>query len=321
MTPINTIEDLARILRDQPTWAEALRSLLLTQDLLDLPGRFDRFVETQEETNRLTDRRLNAIEGQVGNLQGGQYERSVRTKALARSRFTLGFEVPHVALNPDGLTDPRLNSAIDQAIRNGLVSRDGCADLFEADMIISGEDNRHAVVEVSLTADRDGIDRAKTRAGIMAAVTGGGVPTVVHHVEAEPNPIGPGGSGRSGRLRHTVPVSLTQAGCHRHGIAPMTDDGPQGCCGSWQGFQQCGEWGLYRRELSQPIPGRQRRHRERCRTRWAPGQEVGTGLPRWQVVPGWGRMYCIWVGSELRGSPSQNLTASPVGTGRCRSAG
>ena len=193
MTTINTIEDLARILRDQPTWAEALRALLLTQDLLDLPGRFDRFVETQrefnqaqqkaneaqEETNRLTDRRLNAIEGQVGNLQGGQYERSVRTKALARSMIALGLEVPHVALNPDGLTDPRLNSAIDQAIRNGLVSRDGCADLFEADMIISAEDNRHAVVEVSLTADRDGIDRATTRAGIMAAITGGTVTPVV----------------------------------------------------------------------------------------------------------------------------------------------
>ena len=117
MTTINTIEDLARILRDQPTWAEALRALLLTQELLDLPGRFDRFVEAQrefnqaqqkaneaqQETNRLTDRRLNAIEerldridgrldrveGQLGNLQGGQYERTVRTKALARSRFTL----------------------------------------------------------------------------------------------------------------------------------------------------------------------------------------------------------------------------------------
>ena len=38
MTTINTIEDLARILRDQPTWAEALRALLLTQELLDLPG-------------------------------------------------------------------------------------------------------------------------------------------------------------------------------------------------------------------------------------------------------------------------------------------
>ena len=200
MTTINTIEDLARILRDQPTWAEALRALLLTQELLDLPGRFERFVETQrefnqaqQEANRLTDRRLNAIEermdrvegrldrveGQLGNLQGGQYERTVRTRALARSRFTLGFTGSYVALNQDGLTDPRLNRAIDQAIRNGLVSRDGCADLFEADLIISAEDNRHAVIEVSLTADQDDIDRAKTRAGILAAITEGAVTPVV----------------------------------------------------------------------------------------------------------------------------------------------
>ena len=200
MTTINTIEDLARILRDQPTWAEALRALLLTQELLDLPGRFDRFVEAQrefnqaqqeanqaqQETNRLTDQRLNAIEGrmdrvegQLGNLQGGQYERTVRTKALARSRFTLGFAGSYVAMNQDGLTDPRLNSTIDQAIQNGLASRAGCADLFEADLIISAENNRHAVVEVSLTADQDDIDRAKTRAGILAAITGGAVTPVV----------------------------------------------------------------------------------------------------------------------------------------------
>ena len=200
MTTINTIEDLARILRDQPTWAEALRALLLTQELLDLPGRFDRFVEAQrefnqaqqeaneaqrefnqaqQETNRLTDQRLNAIEGRLGNLEGGQYERTVRTKALARSRFTLGFAGSYVAMNQDGLTDPRLNSAIDQAIRNGLASRDGCADLFEADLIISAEDNRHAVVEVSLTAGQDDIDRATTRAGILAAITEGVVTPVV----------------------------------------------------------------------------------------------------------------------------------------------
>ena len=186
MTTINTIEDLARILRDQPTWAEALRALLLTQELLDLPVRFDRFVEAQQETNRLTDRRLNAIDGRLdridgrlGNLQGGQYERTVRTKALARSMIALGFEVPYVALHQDGLIDPRLTSAIAQAIRDGLVSREDSADLFEADLIISAEDNRHAVVEVSLTADRDDIDRAKTRAGILAAITSGAITPVV----------------------------------------------------------------------------------------------------------------------------------------------
>ena len=186
MTTINDISDLVRILREQPDWAEALRALLLTQELLDLPGRFDRFVETQrefnqaqQETNRLTDQRLNNIEGQLGNLQGVQYERNVRTKALARSVNSLGFDGPYVALNQDGLTDPRLTSAFAQAILNGLITRDAAADLFEADIIISAEDNRHAVVEVSLTADRDDIDRAKTRAGILADITGGSVTPVV----------------------------------------------------------------------------------------------------------------------------------------------
>ena len=72
-----------------------------------------------------------------------------------------------------------LQRRVAQAIRNGLVSQDGCADLFEADLIISALDNRHAVVEVSLTADRDDIDRAKTRAGILEAITEGAVTPVV----------------------------------------------------------------------------------------------------------------------------------------------
>ena len=185
MTTINTIEDLARILQDQPTWAEALRALLLTQDLLELSGRFDRFVqaqqefnsaqreanEAQQEFNRTTDQRLNAIEGRLGNIEGGQYERAVRTRALARSLNSLEFNRPHMALNQDGLTDPQLTSAIDQAIRNGTITRDNSAELFEADIIISAEDNRHAVIEVSITADQDDIERAKTRAGILETRT------------------------------------------------------------------------------------------------------------------------------------------------------
>ena len=179
MTPINTIEDLARILREQPTWADALRALLLTQELLDLPGRFDRFVETQQETNRLTDRRLNNIEGQLGNLQGGQYERDVRNKALARSMITLGFQGAYISLAQDGLTDPKLTSAIAQAVLNGSITPDGFVELFETDIIISADNNRHAVIEVSITADQDDLTRAKTRADILTAITNGTVTPVV----------------------------------------------------------------------------------------------------------------------------------------------
>ena len=246
---INTIEDLARILQEQPTWAEALRALLLTRELLDLPERFDRFVqaqqefneaqrktnqsqqefneaqsetnqsqqefneaqretnqsqqefneaqretnqsqqefnEAQRETNRLFSQKFDNIEGRLGNLEGAQYERTVRTKALARTQIVLGFEGARVTLNQEGLVDPQLNSSVARAVRDGHVTQDGYTDLFEADIIISARDNQHAVVEVSITADANDIDRASSRSGILTAVTGGTVTPVVITARLDP---------------------------------------------------------------------------------------------------------------------------------------
>ena len=56
MTTINDISDLVRILREDPAWAEAVRSVLLTQELQSLPERFDRFVELTRENNELVNR-------------------------------------------------------------------------------------------------------------------------------------------------------------------------------------------------------------------------------------------------------------------------
>ena len=183
---INTIEDLARILQEQPTWAEALRALLLTRELLELPERFDRSVQAQQETNRQFRQRFDNIEGRLGNLEGAQYERTVRTKALARTQIALGFEGARVALNQEGLVDPQLNSSVARAVRDGHVTQDGYTDLYETDIIISARDNRHAVVEVSITADANDIDRARSRAGILTAVTGGTVTPMVITARLDP---------------------------------------------------------------------------------------------------------------------------------------
>ncbi len=214
MTTINSLDDFLQALDENPQWREAVRSRILGEELLQLPVRFNAFVERvegfierftafmerteefmvqskefmertseileeQRAINQRTEQRLNVLEGNVGNLQGAQYERSVRTKALARSQNVLGFIAPYMALNQDGMTAPSLNNAVAQAIRSGTVTLDGSSDLFEADIIVSAEDNRHAVLEVSLTLDDEDIDRAKSRASIMAAVTGGTVTPAV----------------------------------------------------------------------------------------------------------------------------------------------
>ena len=62
MTTINTIEDLIRVLDENPEWAEALRSRLLTQELLELPARFAEYVEAN-------DKRMEAVEARLARLE------------------------------------------------------------------------------------------------------------------------------------------------------------------------------------------------------------------------------------------------------------
>ena len=284
MTSINDIADLARILKEQPEWADTIRSLLLSEELLNLPARFAEFVQLTQESNRITNERLGRLETVVGqlatrtgnletvvgqlatrtgnletvvgqlatrtgnletvvgqlltrtesletvvgqlltrtesletvvgqlltrtgnletvvgqlatqmqrmetrmgrlegrfsNFEGSDYERRVKTRALVRARDILGIENPYLALTQDGTIAPQLNSAIAQAIGKGAISREQSSDLYESDLIISDDSNRHSVVEVSLTADEDDVNRAKRRAGILRAATGGTVMPVV----------------------------------------------------------------------------------------------------------------------------------------------
>ena len=51
-TAIDTIEDLVRVLDDNPEWLEALRARLLSRELLELPNTFAKFAE---EVNRRFD--------------------------------------------------------------------------------------------------------------------------------------------------------------------------------------------------------------------------------------------------------------------------
>ena len=64
-TTINTIDDFARILRENPDWVDTLRALLLSKELLELPERFAEFVAA-------TNARLTRIEADVVELKEGQ---------------------------------------------------------------------------------------------------------------------------------------------------------------------------------------------------------------------------------------------------------
>ena len=72
MTTINDIADLVRILQDDPAWAEALRGVLLSRELLNLPEELANFARMVRENSEIVNRRLEQLEGDVAELKAGQ---------------------------------------------------------------------------------------------------------------------------------------------------------------------------------------------------------------------------------------------------------
>ena len=74
-TAVADIADLVKILREQPEWAETLRSVLLSKELLEMPenlaqltARFEEFVALQTETNQRVAEQLAQLTAQVAQL-------------------------------------------------------------------------------------------------------------------------------------------------------------------------------------------------------------------------------------------------------------
>ena len=125
MTTINSQEDFLRALSENPEWRAAVRAQILGEELLQLPARFNAFIEQmtafvaeQKEINARIAARLDSLESNVASLT-----RSV--DSLTRSVASLTTSVASLKNNVDRLTDDvgwlKGNSVKDAAIRDAGV--------------------------------------------------------------------------------------------------------------------------------------------------------------------------------------------------------
>ena len=119
MTTVNDFTDILRIIREQPEWGDALRSALLSKEVLELPQRLAEFSEAankrfdrlesdlaevkdgqarlESDVAELKDGQaqlestVSLLQGQVGNLRGSSYQLNVKTKiaSIVSQRFAL----------------------------------------------------------------------------------------------------------------------------------------------------------------------------------------------------------------------------------------
>ena len=182
MAAINTIEDLIQILDEHPPWLEALRSRLLTRELIELPERFAQFVEATERRFAAVDRRFDAVEHRLDTLEStvkglrddmgilkGAHARAVAVEDAASIARGLGLRRTRT-LTRDELWD------LTEAADTTDIAPNTLRSFRQADLIMEATDRAGATcyiaVEISFTANGRDTRRAIRNAEFLTRFTG-----------------------------------------------------------------------------------------------------------------------------------------------------
>ena len=196
MVTIHTSDDLLRLLAENPEWKAAVRREILTEELMNLPARFDRFAATTEQFQsdtqqaigelrqfnddqrqfntrvegfmERTDARFDRIEDDISNMRG-EYARNSAIREADFIAENMGFQMVRV-LTWDDLRD-FLRTADTTGIPVSQLQSFRRADLVIETIDVGGATN-YIAVEVSNSADERDTRRAIRNAGFLTRFTG-----------------------------------------------------------------------------------------------------------------------------------------------------
>ncbi len=201
---IETFEDILQALRERPEWLEELRRLILAEELLVLPQKFEafrigferfkkeEFLPLREQVDRiekdvavlkqdvailkqdvavlkkdvaLLKEEVAILKIDVADLKGDNFERKVRERAP--SYFGKLMRRCKV------ISHEELANILDDAVDNGVISESERDNAINIDVVVTGllrqerEKKVVAATEVSIKADRIDVERASERADII----------------------------------------------------------------------------------------------------------------------------------------------------------
>ena len=189
MTTINSQEDFLRALSENPEWRAAVRAQILGEELLQLPAKFDAFVEEQREFNasltasieelkeinraqrdineRLA-RNMDRIAHDIGQLRGW-FARLNAADFAPVIAYEMGMRMVRT------LERIELMNMAHDAVRGGT-PRDSLRSFVNPDVIIEATQadatTCYIAVEASYTADHRDADRALRNADFLTRFTG-----------------------------------------------------------------------------------------------------------------------------------------------------
>ena len=203
MVTINTPEELLRALRENPEWKEAVRREILTEELMNLPARFEQFVARTEQFVARTEQFVARTEQFIDEQR--QFNEAQRQFNTTVEGFMARTDQRFARMEGD-ISEMKDTHAIGKTVRDaegiahdmgykfirtlsisdllGMVTSNDTADLETrelrsfrlADLVIEATDGdgatHYIAMEVSYTADRRDISRTIRNAGFLTRFTG-----------------------------------------------------------------------------------------------------------------------------------------------------
>lgn len=189
---IATVEDLVRVLDEHPQWLEALRTRLLTRELLALPQTLADFVAATDRRFAEVDRRFAKVDGRFDVLerQMGQLRNDVAPIKAAHARNAAMNEADLIAeelgLSLVGILDQAELRSLARSADTDGISKHDLRSFRAADLVLRVADpaaadpaaadpagtERYVAVEVSYTANGRDTERARRNARFLTRFTG-----------------------------------------------------------------------------------------------------------------------------------------------------
>jgi hypothetical protein len=173
---IHDIYDLERILIERPDWKERIRKLILTEELMNLPQKFDQFVEERhaplekkvdkiERDVETLKEDVKSLKDEMAEVKGDLLELKIEKRAAAYlGRFMRKVKV---------FDHHKLNDHLIKALDEGLITDEEHQEALRIDLIVVGKlikkpaEDVLVGLEISYRADRRDVERAYQRVQIL----------------------------------------------------------------------------------------------------------------------------------------------------------
>jgi len=172
---ISSFADLIQALRENPEWLKELRRLILSQEFLELPKKFEDFSHSVENRLKDIEKQVQEVKIKVDGIKK-QLDRDVwvlkgMLLEVKVKESILSFFSEHL-LEAKVIDQEDANKSLSLAMEKGIVSKEEREDVLRLDLIVAGtllstKEPVLVAVEVSYTIMEPDVQRAVKRTKIL----------------------------------------------------------------------------------------------------------------------------------------------------------